>query len=122
MKVEREREVTRMSIELLLLVLVLWLLAGIVDAWVLHRRRDVGWPWLALCVLTGPLSVAVVFDQLYWLESEPAATATDRASADDETAADVDGICPLDDLPVEWPNDDPEGRLLPQGFRKLSDE
>jgi len=35
---------------------------------------------------------------------------------------DVVGVAPVADAPVDWPEDDPEGRLIPYGFRKLSDE
>ena len=112
-----------MTFDLLSLLIVLWLLAGAVDAWVLYRRRHVGWRWLMVCILTGPLSVAVVFDQIYLLEPETV-TSNAGASIDEATDAadDVDGVCPVPDRPVEWPDDDPEGRLLPYGFRRMSDE
>jgi hypothetical protein len=111
-----------MTIDLLLLLMALWLLAGVVDAWVLYRRRHVTWRWLMLCVLTGPLSVAVVFDQIYLLEPETVPS-NDGASVDANAAAgDVDGVCTVPDRPVDWPDDDPEGRLLPYGFRRMSDE
>jgi hypothetical protein len=61
-----------MSIELLFLLLALWLVAGAVDAWILYSRRRVGWRWLLVCVLTGPLSVAAVFDQIYLVERDDA--------------------------------------------------
>jgi hypothetical protein len=110
-----------MTVELLVLLLALWLLAGIVDAVVLYRRRHVGWGWLVVCVLTGPLSVAVVFDQVYL--AEPDRLDADRSDSIDESTDDsVDGIAPMADPAVEWPEDDPEGRLMAYGFRRMSDE
>ena len=110
-----------MTVELLVLLLALWLLAGAVDAVALYRRRHVGWRWLVVCVLTGPLSVAVVFDQVYLVERDD--DGADRSDSVDElTAGSVDGVAPMPDAPVEWPEDDPEGRLMAYGFRRMSDE
>jgi hypothetical protein len=111
-----------MTIEWILLLLALWIVAGLLDAWILYRRGHPDWRRLLVCVLTGPLSIALVFDQIYLAEPEATPNDFDTSTSDDEPLVDeADARLPGPDDSVEWPADDPKGRFMLYGYRGLSD-
>lgn len=111
-----------MTIEWILLVLACWIVAGLVDAWILYRRGHSDWRRLLVCVLTGPLSIAVVFDQVYLVKRESTPNEFDTSTSHDEPLdVEPDAALPDADDTGAWPVDDPEGRLMLYGYRGLSD-
>jgi hypothetical protein len=111
-----------MTIEWILLFLTFWFAIGLIDAWILHRRHHADWPWLVVCALTGPVSIAVVFDQIYLADPGVARDEVETTTAAEEPAADsIELGSPAPDLPADWPEDDPESRLMLYGYRGLSD-
>src|SRR5262245_53979679 len=110
-----------MTIELVFLLIVLWFLFGLIDAWVLHRLGDFNWRWTMICVLTGPLSVSVLYDQRYLAEPKAEAAVTDEPPTP-ARCEDVDEVSESSpDGASDWPDDDPESRLMLHGYRGLAD-
>jgi hypothetical protein len=111
-----------MTIEWILLLLALWIVAGLLDAWILYRRGHSDWRLLLVCVLTGPLSIALVVDQIYLAEPESTPKDVDTSTSDHEPLVDeADARLQGPDDSVEWPADDPKGRFMLYGYRSLSD-
>jgi hypothetical protein len=111
-----------MTIELVFLLIALWILFGIVNAWVLHARGHSGWRWTTVCVASGPLAVSVLYDQIRGAESadEPAGSAEQAAPAALVAESDDEAEHAAENL-GEWPRDDPEGPFVLQGYRGLAD-
>ena len=107
-----------MTIETVLLLIALWILFGVINAWVLHARGHSGWRWTTVCVLSGPLAVSVLYDQI---RGEPADEPTGAAEQTAGFAEPGDDAEPAADAVGEWPRDDPEGPLVMQGYRGLAD-
>lgn len=59
-----------MTVELWLIVISLWLFAGMTGASILYRRGHTGWRWMIVCSIAGPLSLAVVLDQIRFVEPD----------------------------------------------------
>jgi len=108
-----------MTIELVLLLIALWIVFGLIDAWVLRGLGHSDWRWTLACVLTGPLSLSVLYDQMHFAEPHVEAnSATTVATPLVEMTDEGDSTRMLTD---EWPRDDPEGRFVLQGYRGLAD-
>jgi hypothetical protein len=106
-----------MASEWLFLLVAMWVVAGLTNAWILHRRGRSGWRRMLVCVITGPLSTALVLR-----DAKPAEPDATEASADDEPAGDEsDEWMRLSGDSTAWPDDDPEGQLMLYGYRGLSD-
>ena len=116
-----------MTIELVFLLTALWVLVGCIDAWVLSEFGRSGWRWLIMCVLTGPLSLSILYDQIVVVGDDSTDTDATDPGSDSVTAAGRTRMYESDegestfDCPDEWPRDDPEGRLLLLGHRGLSE-
>jgi hypothetical protein len=111
-----------MSVELVLLLIGLWMVAGVVDGWFLHRRRHPSQQWLVACVVTGPVPISVVYDRTHQAEPDSTPTTaqppTDHGQpVDDE----LEGVPTPRDEPLQWPDDDPQGRFRWYGYSGLSD-
>ena len=117
-----------MTVELVLILAASWVLLGLIDAWVLHQLGRSGWPLVALCAIAGPLSLSIVYDEVRPTDSDnadPQAAIqpdTQVPAASDQAPLDNAEPAPsaLDDS-VGWPDDDPEGPFILQGYRGLSD-
>ena len=109
-----------MTIETVFLLIALWILFGVINAWVLRARGHTGWRWTTLCVVSGPLAVSVLYDQI---RHGPAGEPTDSTepATPDGLAEPGDDAEPSADAIGEWPRDDPEGPLVLQGYRGLAD-
>jgi hypothetical protein len=111
-----------MTVELVLLLIVLWMLFGLIDAWVLHELGHSDWRWTIVCVLTGPLSVSIVYDQRYLAEPESEKTGPRPVAIAEAPIVDInDEREPAGGIGEEWPRDDPHGPFVPQGYRGLAD-
>jgi hypothetical protein len=111
-----------MTIEMVFLLIALWILFGLLDAWVLYARGYSGWRWTMICVLTGPLAVSVLYDQIH---GDAAGDEPDGPSLPDAPEGlgpqlDDEGE-PIADAVGQWPRDDPEGPFFLQGYRGLAD-
>jgi len=111
-----------MTTELVFLLIALWIVLGLVDAWVLHQLGHSDWRWTVACVLTGPLSLSFVYDQRVIAEPDedndsPTHATPEIPVSDANDEGEQDRGC----LTEEWPRDDPEGRFVLQGYRGLAD-
>lgn len=109
-----------MTAELVLLLTALWITFGLVDAWVLHQLGSPGWRWTLVCVLTGPLSVSVLYDRRYLAEHDRAGDSS-TSCATEGPDGEIDEGEPVTGIPDDWPSDDPEGPFVLQGYRGLAD-
>jgi len=110
-----------MTIDLVLLLIALWIVFGLIDAWVLHGLGHSDWRWTAACVLTGPLSLSVVYDHMHLAEPDDEGNPSPTRVTADSTVVEMiedDGVGVSTE---EWPRDDPEGRFVLQGYRGLAD-
>jgi hypothetical protein len=106
-----------MSVEVGLILTGLWVLLGLIDAWVLHQLGRRGWRIVALCAVAGPLSLSIVYDEVRTVRTEaPEQEASEQAFLDD-----ADDTAPTLGQSLDWPTDDPEGRFILEGYRGLSD-
>ena len=111
-----------MTIELVLILIALWILFGLIDAWILHERGYSGWRRTLLCVVSGPLAVSVLYDQLHDFDAAHGeADPTGQDTTDSLNANLDDDTQPIADAESEWPRDDPEGPFVMQGYRGLAD-
>jgi len=116
-----------MTVEVVLMLTGLWMLVGLIDAWVLHQLGRSGWRLVALCAVAGPLSLSILYDEVRPLDKDP--TTAEAAPADApqppppaESLAHVADEPPNEPAePFDWPADDPEGPFILQGYRGLSD-
>src|SRR6186713_682802 len=111
-----------MTTELVFLLIALWIVLGLVDAWVLHQLGHSDWRWTVACVLTGPLSLSFVYDQRVLAEPDEDSDWPNSATAEIPVAdTNEKGEQDRGALADEWPLDDPEGRFVLQGYRGLAD-
>ena len=110
-----------MTIELVFLLIALWIVFGLIDAWVLHRLGHSDWRWTVACVLTGPFSLSVLYDQEPFAEPHVEANSPTHATAETPLVETTDEGDSMRVLADEWPRDDPEGRFVLQGYRGLAD-
>ena len=110
-----------MTVEMVLLLIGLWMLFGLIDAWALHELGHSDWRWTIVCVLTGPLSVSILYDERYLLEpdSEETDPCAERITEMPIVELNDEGE-PAGDIDEQWPRDDPRGPLLLQGYRGLA--
>lgn len=54
---------TAVTWELLVIVIALWLAAGLTSASILYRRGRDGWRWMFICAFAGPFAATVVTNQ-----------------------------------------------------------
>ena len=117
-----------MSVEVVLILAGLWVLLGLIDAWVLHQLGRSGWRLLALCGLAGPFSLSIVYDEARPAEREAAAPTASKLAGQPEPDASIEflvdkagGTAEVPGEPIDWPVDDPESPFILQGYRGLSD-
>jgi len=111
-----------MTVELVFLLIALWLLFGLIDAWVLHELGHSNWRWTIVCVLTGPLSVSILYDQRHFVEPDSAESGPRPVAMTEAQIVDINDEGELAvDIGDEWPRDDPRSPLVLQGYRGLSD-
>ncbi len=117
-----------MTVEVVLIVTCLWVLLGLIDAWVLHQLGRSGWRLVALCAVAGPLSLSIVYDEVRPVDVGAATAEAVRhvaerapAASDESLTRDADEASIEPDEPFDWPADDPEGPFILQGYRGLSD-
>jgi len=112
-----------MTVEVVLILAGLWVLLGLIDAWVLHELGRSGWRLIALCAAAGPLSLSIVYDEVRPVDLD--STTGDMAELAEAAAADpsldIDEVAMEPAEPCVWPADDPEGPFILQGYRGLSD-
>jgi hypothetical protein len=110
-----------MTAELVFVLAALWVLLGLIDAWVLHGFGCSGWRWICVCVLAGPLSLSFLHDWIERVDPDPRQIETDSSTTLDATSVANEGGLADSTNSIEWPRDDPETRILLQGYRCLSD-
>ena len=110
-----------MTIEMVFLLIALWILVGLIDAWVLHARGYSGWRWTMICVVTGPLAVSAFYDQIDGDETADEPDGPSQHAPPDPDADRDDEARPAADAIGDWPRDDPEGPFVLQGYRGLAD-
>jgi hypothetical protein len=111
-----------MTVEMVLLLSALWMLFGLIDAWILHKLGHSDWRWTIVCVLTGPLSVFILYDERYLVEPEREETGQGTVPIPEAPIVDInDEGDPAGEIGNEWPRDDPQGPLVILGYRGLSD-
>ena len=117
-----------MSVEWFLILVGLWVLFGLIGAWVLRQLGRSSWRLVALCALIGPFSLAIVYDEARRVKTVPAmpdevevAETAESAVPDEPLVVDDEGVLSAQIEPLEWPKDDPESPLILQGYRSLSD-
>ena len=111
-----------MTTELVFLLIALWIVLGLIDAWVLHQLGHADWGWTLVCVLTGPLSVSFVYDQRVLAEPDELNDSRTRGTPEIPVShMNDDGEQEHDGVAEEWPRDDPESPFVLQGYRGLAD-
>ena len=92
-----------MTAELVFFLATLWVLLGLIDAWVLHESGWPGWRWILVCALAGPLSLSIVDPHVRRTDTDSSTTANASSVANDDAPSDATSL-------IEWPRDDPETR------------
>ena len=110
-----------MTIELVFLLAALWILLGLIGAWVLYEHGQSGWRWFMVCVLAGPLSLSVVYDRMDLADDESSDPDSEAAATETRHFDESDEMGSPEDIAADWPRDDPEGRLFLLGHRGISE-